>query len=236
MASAKVKGVVIGGVNVKDKDKIVYVFTLEKGVMSLSMRGVRSEKAKLKWAKEPFCFGEFIIEENKNFNIVTGVDVIDNFFAITNDLDKFYEGSALLDVISKVVVEANPPIFIELIKALKTLCYDNVKKYYVIDKFLLFIFKSMGYGFLTEDCSSCGSQMTKKYLNLEVGELVCSSCKNAFSRPISDVCYGAMRLLENTDYEKLSTVNLRNMAEVQAFNLLSENYQFRTGYKLIDIL
>ena len=63
MASTKVKGVVLGSVNTKEKDKIVTIFSLEQGKMSLSMRGVRGDKAKMKFAKELFCFADFIFEE-----------------------------------------------------------------------------------------------------------------------------------------------------------------------------
>lgn len=234
MASTKVKAIVIGGQNVKEKDRLVSLFTLEKGKMFVSMRGVRGDKAKLKWAKEIFSFGEFVVEEGK-INIVTGVDIIDNFYDLSKDIDKYYEGCAILDIVSKVITEPNPPLFIEVIKALKTLCYDNVKKYYVLDKFLLSLFSGMGYRFLNDKCSSCGSVLQQKYFNYEVGEIICAGCVNALCDKVSDACYSAMRILEKTEYEKLSTVKLGGMGEVQAYNLLTKNYQFRTGYASLAI-
>ena len=235
MGSTKVKAIVIGGVNVKEKDKLLTLFTLEKGKMSVSMRGVRGDKAKLKSAKDVFTFGDFIIEEGRFSNVVTAVDVIDNFYSLSKDIEKYYEACAIVDVVSKVTGEPNPQLFIELIKALKTLCYDDVKKYYVIDKFMLYVFSSMGYRFLGEKCSSCGASMEAKYLNLQVGELVCPKCRNSFSVQISNACYSAMKLLESTDYDKLSTLNLGGMGEIQAFNLLCKNYEYRTGYKILEI-
>lgn len=236
MASTKVKAIVIGGVNIKEKDRLITIFSLEQGKMVVSMKGVRGGKAKLKSAKEIFCFGDFVIEEGKNSAIVTAVDIVDNFYGLTQNVDKYYEGCALLDIVSKVTNEANAGLFIELLKSLKCLCYENVKKYYVVDKFLLNVLNSMGYGFLTEKCSSCGSLLSTKYLNLEVGEIVCPMCKTSLCLPISEPAFSAMRLLDNTPYEKLSTVKLGGMGEVQAFNLLSKNYEYRTGYKIIEIL
>ena len=220
MASTKVKAIIIGGVNVKEKDKLLTLFTLEQGKMSVSMKGVRGDKAKLKSAKDVFTFGDFIVEEGKFTNIITSVDIIDNFYELSKDIEKYYEACAIVDIVSKVATEPNPQLFIELIKALKSLCYDNVKKYYVINKFLLSLFANMGI----------------KYLNLQVGELVCPNCRSSFSMQISNACYSALKLLENTDYDKLSTVKLGGMGEVQAFNLLSKNYEYRTGYKILEIL
>lgn len=236
MASTKVKGIVIGGTNVKEKDKIITLFTLEKGKISASMKGVRGDKAKLKSAKELFCFSDFIIEEGKNSNIITSADILDNFYSITKDIEKYYEGCAIVDIISKIALEPNPQLFIELIKALKTLCYDVVKKYYCIDKFLLSIFDAMGYNFITDKCSSCGAGLVNRYFNLNVGELVCSACRTALCVQVSDACFSAMKILNNTPYEKLSSIKLGGLGEVQAYNILSQNYEWRTGYKLLNLI
>lgn len=236
MASTRVKAVVIGGTNIKEKDRIIQLYTLEKGKISASMKGVRGDKAKLKSAKEPFCFGDFIIEEGKNSNIVTSVDILDNFFLLTKDIEKYYEGCAILDIVAKVGLESNPPLFIELIKALKTLCYENVKKYYVVDKFLISICNAMGYKFITDTCSSCGAMLGSKYFNLDIGEIVCAGCKTSMCVKVSDACYSAIKILNNTDYDKLRTIKLGGEGEIQAFNLLSQNYEWRTGYKILKLI
>lgn len=231
MASTKVKGVVIGGVNIKEKDRLVSIYTLERGKMSISMRGVRGDKAKLKFAKELFCFGEFLLEEGKSSRVVTAVDVIDDFYGIAKDIDKYFEACAILDVVSKFGEEPNPALFIALIKGLKLLCYENCPKYYVFDKFLIEFFKIMGWNFLSKTCSSCGATLGLRYLNLEIGELVCPACKNSFSVAVSEECFNALRLLDNTDYDKLPSLALVEGAEIQACKLLVKNYEFRTGYK-----
>lgn len=236
MASTKVKAIVIGGVNVKEKDKLITLYTLEHGKMAVSMKGVRGEKAKLKSAKDVFTFGDFVIEEGKFNRIVTAVDVIDNFYTLSQDLEKYYEACAIVDIVSKVATEPNPQLFIELIKALKTLCYGDVKKYYVIDKFLLFVFDNMGYRFLREKCTSCNASLDLKYLNFQTGEIVCPKCRTSFSAQISNACFSAVKLLEKTDYDKLSTVKLGGMGETQAFNLLGKNFEYRTGYTVLDII
>ena len=233
--STKVKAIVLGGTNIKEKDRIIQLFSLEKGKISASMKGVRGDKAKLKSAKEPFCFGEFIIEEGKNSNIVTSVDITDNFYDIIQNIDKYYEGCAILDVVNKVALEPNPQLFIELIKSLKTLCYDNVKKLYVIDKFLISVFGAMGYNFLTDKCSSCGGKLSNKYLNLEIGEIVCPACRTNLSISISNPCYSALRVLNITDYERLSSVKIGGNGEIQLYHLFCQNFEWRTGLKLITL-
>lgn len=235
MASTKVRGVVLGGINYKEKDKLVKLYTLEKGKMTVTMRGVRGDKAKLKIAKEIFCFGEYIIEEGKT-NIVTSVDVIDGFYPLSKNIEKYYEACAILDIVDKFSNESNPRLFVEVIKSLKALAYDNLPKYYVIDKFLLDFLNNMGYFFMTDKCSSCGATLSGRYLNLDFGEIVCPSCKTATCVQISEACYGAFRLLSQTDYEKLGSVKFGGMGEVQAFNILAKDYEWRTGYQVLNII
>lgn len=236
MATTKVKGIVLGGTNVKEKDKLVKLYTLEKGLITVTMKGVRGDKAKLKAAKEIFSLGDFILEEGKNYSIVTSVDIIDNFSYLSNNIDKYYEACAVLDIVGKIATEPNLSLFIEIIQALKTLCYDDVKKFNVIDKFLLSIFNAMGYNFITKNCSSCGGKLGAKYLNLEIGEIVCPACKKTNSLPISDACFNALKILSNTEYDKLPTINFSLLIGNQVHYLLTTNYEWRTGYKVLSIV
>ena len=50
MATIKTKAVVLCGVNIKEKDRLIDIFSLEEGRITLSMKGVRGEKAKRKMA------------------------------------------------------------------------------------------------------------------------------------------------------------------------------------------
>lgn len=233
--TTKVKAIVLKSIDYKEKDKLITLFTLEEGKKLCSLRGVKAPTAKLKFAKEPFCFGEFIIENTKGNNVITQVEPIDDFFDITKDIDKFYEGCAILDVVNKLSTESqDSDLFIELIKALKCLCYENPQKYYVFDKFLLKIFKNFGYYFLSDKCSSCFYPLDDaRYFNLDVGEFVCSNCKNDICIKVSNSAFAGLRLLDQTDYDKLKNLHLGGGAEFEIYNLFDKNFNFRFNGKLV---
>ena len=65
MSETKVKAIVLGGIDYKEKDKLVNLFTLEKGIVTVVFKSVKSPNAKLKSAKEMFSFGDFIYVEGK---------------------------------------------------------------------------------------------------------------------------------------------------------------------------
>ena len=236
--TTKVKAIVLKAIDYKDKDKLLTLFSLEQGKIVCSMRGVKSPNAKLKFAKEPFCFGEFILENTKGNNVVTQVEIIDNFFEVTQDIDKFYEGCAILDVVFKLATEQpDYALFIELIKALKCLCYENVKKYYVFDKFMLKIFKNFGYYFLSKQCSACGYDLSDtRYFNMEVGEFVCNNCKTNLCVKISNACYAGLKYLEMTNYDRLKDLKLGGESEIEVYNLLDKNFEWRFGLRFVQII
>lgn len=235
--TTKVKAIVLKSIDYKEKDRLVTLFTLENGKMTCVMRGVKGDKAKLKFAKEPFCFGEYIIENTKGNNVVSSVEIIDNFFEITQDLDKFYEGCAILDIVSTLSNEQqDAALFIETLKALKALARENIKKYYVFDKFLIEIFKNAGYYFMSNKCSSCGYMLDEsRYFNLDVGEFVCSNCKNDLCIKVSNVAFAGLRLLQQTDYDRLKNLTLAGGAEKEIYDLLDKNYEWRFGKRFISI-
>ena len=57
----KVNGIVIRAVSYGESDKILTIYTLEEGLVSARIKGVKKAGAKLKACSEPFCFAEFVL-------------------------------------------------------------------------------------------------------------------------------------------------------------------------------
>ena len=88
----KLSGIVLGGVSYGESDKILNIFTLEKGVVSAKIKGVKKSGAKLKFASEPFCFAEFIFSTSKDRRTVTGASLIESFYPLREDIVKYFAG------------------------------------------------------------------------------------------------------------------------------------------------
>lgn len=243
MADVIVKGIVLGGVNYKEKDKILQVFTLEKGLISCKLVGVLSTKAKMKNAKEPFCFAEFNLnykqssQENVIY-IITSANIVESFFDIVTDLDKFYSGCAILEILKKVAPKESPnePLFVETLKALKTIAFEDVSPEIVLIKFLISIFEAMGYALSLDKCAVCGDNFVgKRYFNMDSGEIVCFSCRSFNWEEISNLTHACLRLISNTNYEKLRNLKLKKEGITSALNLLKNNFENRFETSLSSI-
>lgn len=243
MADLVVKGIVLGGINYKEKDKLLHVFTLEKGLISCKLVGVLSAKAKMKNAKEPFCFAEFNLnykQTNQESVIytITSVNIIESFYDIVADLDKFYSGCAILEIIKKVAPTESPnePLFVESLKALKSVAFENVSPEIVLIKFLISIFEAMGYALSLDKCAVCGDNFVgKRYFNMDSGEIVCFSCRSFNWQEISNLTHACLRLIANTNYDNLHNLKLKKEGVDSALSLLKSNFENRFETSLSSI-
>lgn len=134
-------------IDYRDSDKIVTLLTLERGKFAVCARGVRSAKAKLRYAVSPLCFGTYIIAERNGKGIITACDAIDTFSAVMDDLEKYYVASIILECADKFSEEGNPDseFFFFIINALKELAYGEYEaKLYGLN-FLINLVKKLGY-------------------------------------------------------------------------------------------
>ena len=237
--SLNLKAIVIRGNNAKEKDKNILLFSLEEGKLWVTFKGVRGDKAKLKYAKEQFCFGDYIVEEGKLNNVVVGVDIIEDFNEIAKDIDKYFEGNAMLEIVEKLDFEGTKEryeVFMSLINGLKILAFHKVTHLAVLLKFMLNIFEIYGMKLYSEKCSCCGGEFHDNiYINHQIGELVCSSCKTFQSELIGKGEFNLIRLLSSLSYEKLPS--FPEEVGQKTLKLLKKNFynRFSGSLKFVGI-
>ena len=239
----KLKGIVLKSNDKKEKDASVLLFSLEQGKVYLTLRGVKNPKAKMKIAQNPFTFGEFIVEEGKSGKIVTGFECIESFHEIAENIDKYFEASAILEIVDKLEFSTDKEradVFVLVIKSLKTICFsENVRSCYVLDKFLIELFKLSGFPLYSDKCTCCNStSFDKLYINYQVGELVCSACRGFMCEELPKTSYMALKILNSTPLDNLKTIRLASGSEKELLKILIKNFEvhFSCNLKLIGIL
>lgn len=222
----KVKAIVLSSKDSGDKDKIVTLFCLDKGILQAKLKSVKSANAKLKFAKEQFCFADFTIASKNDFLTITSSECIDSFYSITQNYDLFLEGSEILKIVKKVAQESqeNNLLFINTLKSLSALAYDGVKKDIVLIKFLLGLFYSEGYNFSHDKCTSCQTKLGEsRFIDLDTGEVLCAGCKTDFCERISFALSSVLRVINQTDYDRLKTLNLDTTNAENVLSILKKN-------------
>ena len=184
----KVNGITVRAVNYKDSDRILTVFTLEKGKITVGAKGVRKANAKMKQISEPFCFAESMLAEKSGRYTVTEINSFDAFYPIRCDLFKYYAGMTALELTDALLPDGleSAGHFVLLVELLKKLAYKPINPINLLVKFFYDVVLEHGYSINLASCGRCGGVIEDRvFLSLKDGCCVCEECKkqgeNSFS-------------------------------------------------------
>ena len=237
----KLQGVVIRSSDRKEKDKNILLFSLEDGKVWATLKGVKGPNAKMKIAQNPFCYGEYILEDGKVGKVVTGFEAIETFHEVSEDVDKYFEASALLEIVGCMdfaTKNETAQVFVLLLRSLKTLCFSKVSPLYVLNKFLISIFEITGTPLVIDKCSNCDTKVFERvFMDYATGELVCINCAKYGSEELEKTTFLALKYLKSTDFDKLHTLKLAQGSEMGLLRVLTKNFEsrFDKTLKLIGI-
>ena len=205
-------GIVLKCQDYKDKDVLVTIFTAEVGKITAVLKGVRGAKAKLKFAAQPFCFGEWTMSEKGGKYTVTSVSAENLFFELTADYDRYTLACSMLQmcdfVLKPNMLASN--LLVHLLNALKVLTYDDIDERLVMLKFMMQYSNCIGYGFSWDTCGNCGCNLIGK-ISYSIGDksFTCPSCASFGSVDVPKVWYTNLKIIDQTDVEKLDTIHIK---------------------------
>ena len=206
----KLTGLVLSKTDYGENDEIVKIFTLEKGTVSASLKGVKKAGAKLKFASEPFCFAEFLFSERAGRRTVIGASLSDSFYPVREDITKFFSAGAVLEFIRRFAKEelVSPNLFFAAIESLKQIAYGDTSPRRALCEFFISALKTVGYALNTEGCFTCGKDLVGRvFFDAFSGGFLCEDCFNGEGREINFATYLALKKIE----ENIKTTEEENL-------------------------
>lgn len=203
MAEKKLNGLLVKAVNYGERDKIITIFTLEEGLVSAKIKGVKKADAKLKFASEPFCFSEYILSSTSGRNTVTGASLYDGFYPIREKISSYYAGSVILEFIREFCMEGEtyPTIFLLVTKTLEKLAYSDANPIETLIGFLLSALKEVGYGLETKTCVYCEKAIDGRvFFEPSSGGFLCLECVGETGMEISKITYAILKSIEENGF------------------------------------
>lgn len=226
MEEIRVKGIILNSSDHKEKDKMVTIFTLEQGKINGVLKGVKLAKSKLKFASQPFCFAQFELVKNNDFYTITQVDLIEAFYDLTLDYDKFMRGASMLKVCNKVLKKGivNPKLFLTLLNSLNLLTYSKADEKLIVIKFILEFLNSLGFGLNTSTCISCGEKLVDgAYFDNISGEFTCPKCGGKLF--LDKTIFNALKQIQIIDFEEVENLEYDEKTLCFLFDML--NYELK---------
>ncbi|MGN1227906.1 MAG: DNA repair protein RecO [Christensenellales bacterium] len=222
-------GIVIRVVDYKEKDKLVNIFSASEGLVFGKFKSVKGAGSKLKVLASPFCLAEFTGVQTNDKLIITGGEVIDTFFDITADIDKYYVACCVLDFtnfILKYMGEDFQRLFACLISALKVLCYKSVQPKIVLIKFICEVLQFCGLSLQLKTCINCGAEIEgQAFIDVLDCAVKCENCKGEKNIIINNNELQLLNKIIAYDFDSLSNLSCENELQVNLIKILG-NYVY----------
>jgi len=142
----KTEGIVLKRRNFGEADKILTIFTRDYGRIKAIAKGVRKITSRKAGKLELFNHCKLVLAKGKDLDIVTEVEVINNFSSWRKNLDKIAVAWYFCELIDKLTAEgqANKDIF-ELLKNYLKKIKENNNPHF-IRSFEEYLLNKLGFG------------------------------------------------------------------------------------------
>lgn len=202
----KYSGIVLNAVSYGEFDKLLNIFTLEKGIVFAKIKSVKKAGAKMKFASEPFCFAEFVCSFKGNNKSIIGASLIDSFYPIRNDIRKFFAATTITEFAKRFLKEGivAETLFMTMIDALKKLAYKDDMPEITVVSFLLDALKETGYAININGCCACGHEIEGRiFFDYASGGFLCEKCAENTHREINFSTYEALKEISKNNQVSL---------------------------------
>ncbi len=204
-------------------DGRVTVYSLERGKLELTVRGMKKIKSKLAGHLEPLTLGEIMAIRGRQYDYV-GAAVSENCYAdIKNNLDKLTVAGEAVNIFNKLVKagQADEKLFNLLKDYLEIL--NSLDSGQLNSFFIFKLLSELGYKPELYCCVNCGGKLAPAGLKFDAsrGGLVCDKCPAEPGLTISENSVKLLRLAENCDLKKLVKIKTDKKTEKEARIIMS---------------
>ena len=180
MPALKVTGVVVRTVNYRDYDRILTLVTREKGLVTVSARGVRRINARWRAAGQLFASGEFLLFSRGERHYLSQAELTSSWYELRSDPEAMTHAAFIASVMEAGSLPDHPndPLYALLLQALALYCYSEANVFAITDYVLVHALRILGFAIRTQDCVRCHGREPGLF-SISSGGLVCAGCRSA---------------------------------------------------------
>ena len=232
--SFTVEGIVLRSRNYKDTDKIVTLFSPERGKLVALAKGARKTASSLRGAVQPFCRSSFMLAKtNSSLDIITQARQEQGFSALSADLERIAYASYVAELTDAALPQGKPAaaLYPILLVAISLLDMDDdlprTARYYELK-----LLQELGALPDLHSCTRCGRSLVggRFYLSPELGGLLCASCSDNNELLIGPGAIMTMQRLLDTELTKLPSIKLGRLVAEEMEKSLAHYLDYYLEY------
>lgn len=164
MKTYKVEAIVLKRQNISEADKILTIFSKEKGKIKVLAKGVRKISSRRAGGLELFNHVSLVICEGKGLDSVSEANILNNYVVWRKDLRAVGVAFYLCELVDRLTVEGqdHDEVFNLLLRSLEKNCTKNARKTILV--FEEELLKHLGFG--VPNSQSQKNKSLKDYIEL----------------------------------------------------------------------
>jgi len=188
MPSYSVNAINVGSFNLGESDKIITLFSAERGLIRAVAKGARKPGSKIAGRAEVLAVNKLLLANGRSLDIITQAETIENFKGIRKDLTRLSYGLYYAELtchFGQGLGQEAQSYFELLINALRQLSLSPDNPAYLCLTFQLSLLHLVGLKPELESCLICRRRLLDYDLSIfhhDLGGAVCNTC---FSSDVS---------------------------------------------------
>lgn len=175
----------LGGFNLGEADKVITLFSAERGLVRAVAKGVRKPGAKIAGRAEPLNVNKLLLAKGRNLDIITQAESIASFSHLRHDLEKLAYGlyyAELTNHFGEGLADESAAYFDFLIQSLQILSNAGGDAVLLCLRFAMALLATLGYKPELDVCLNCRQPLTEYNLAVfhhDFGGIICDRCQSA---------------------------------------------------------
>jgi len=176
--------------NLSESDKIIVMYSKEKGLIKGIAKGVKKPKSKLGARMDCLVANTVMLRKGRNFSTICQAECLNTFKQTRTDLDKIFYSMYIAEVVNSFGLEDDPSsqvIYDLLYKALGAVsdAENKVEILIAVIKFQLKMVAEAGFSLEFDTCLNCRHEVKNQtvYFVPDLGGIICSDCAGVVSYP-----------------------------------------------------
>ena len=196
--------------NLSESDKIILMYSRDKGLIKGVAKGVKKPKSKLGARLDLLVANKLMLYKCNNLDTICQAEALNTFNMTRSNMDKIFYSLYVSEVVGNFGVEDDPcsnEIFELLYQTLDNIALSKDKIEIMINvlKFQLKMMVVSGFGIEFDTCLKCGCNIADEqmYFSNQKGGVICSHCCESSIGMVSmhHKVRDFLKILEQTDFE-----------------------------------
>ncbi len=231
------QAIVLSHIEYGEADRILKIFTLEKGKISAIAKGVRKIRSRKAGHLEPFTHVNLYLAKGRNLDIITQAETIDPFLGLRENLERVAYASYVMELLDRFTYEEgqNVGLFRLLANTLSRL-ENQSNTETVVHFFEVRLLDLLGFRPQLFECVECGNEIIEQdqYFSPLLGGVLCPKCGNFRGEAwqVEKDVLRYFRHLQRSKWGQLAVIVIPSSIESKLADLVTKYFTYLLERKL----